>query len=307
MTNGTTPPLELADGRTVSLPVPSEFGGIPIQPVSELQPYLKMLLYGKPGAGKTRFAAEASFVPAMSPVLVMTPDASEADTLKAQAPDAIHAMINKFQDFWDIYGEAAKGIKDPNRIPFKTIIIDTGTEAQKLSMNNIMTDLVKKGRPGGGEVNPDVPSVREWGQSISEMRRVLRSFRDLPVNFIVNCHETSSRDNRGVSWYVPDLPGKLANQVAGMFSSVCYLYVSATTEREGNKNIIVSEQRRLLTGFVEGYVCKSRSGTLPRVMIDPWIGELYELVTGRTGGQRHRPTENGTTETENGPTVLETE
>jgi hypothetical protein len=268
------------------LPVPSTFGGVPVAQVSELQTSMKVLLYGRPGAGKTWLAAQASNVPAMSPVAYMTSDASEADTLKKAAPLAYHLPIKKFDDFWNIYNDAAVGLKDPSKLPFKTVVIDTGTEAERMWMRDIRTDLVIRGtRPGGGEINVDVPSVREWGQSISGMRRLVRAFRELPVNFIVTAHEKEMRDNAGVTWFKPDFPGKLANQAAGMFSCVWYVHVVAERELDttsaSRRHIITSERRILLTGFTEGFVCKTRAGTLPRVVEEPDMAQLYKAVTGR--------------------------
>ena len=264
------------------IPIPDSFGGIPCAPVSDLQPYMKLLLYGRPGAGKTYLASQASKVPAMSPVAYMSSDASEADTLKKAAPGAIHLPISKWSEFWDVYNAAAVGIKDPSRIPFRTMIIDTGTEAERMWMRDIMVDLEKNGRPSGGEVNVDVPSVREWGQSISGMRRLVRAFRDLPVNLIVTAHETEMRDNAGITWFKPDFPGKLKNQIAGMFSCVWYIYTKAEQEMDGKRKVIVSEQRLLLTGYTEGFVCKTRAGTLPRVVQEPQMADLYSAVTGRS-------------------------
>lgn len=264
------------------LVVPDTFGGIPVTQANKLNPYMKGLVYGKPGAGKTRLVARACKVPAMSPVAYMTSDDSEADTLTKAAPEAHHIPIKKFEDFWKVYDDAAKGLRDPNKIPFRTFIIDTGTEAERMWMRDIMVDLMQKGRSTGGEVNIDVPSVREWGQSISGMRRLIRAFRDLPVNFIVTAHEKEMRDNAGITWFKPDFPGKLANQAAGMFSCVWYIYTKQETEREGNRNIVVSEQRLLLTGYTQGFVCKTRADTLPRVVVDPDMATLFEAVTGRS-------------------------
>jgi len=128
----------------------------------------------------------------------------------------------------------------------------------------------------------DVPSVREWGQSISGMRRLVRAFRDLPVNLIVTAHETEMRDNAGITWFKPDFPGKLKNQIAGMFSCVWYIYTKAEQEMDGKRKVIVSEQRLLLTGYTEGFVCKTRAGTLPRVVQEPQMADLYSAVTGRS-------------------------
>jgi hypothetical protein len=116
------------------------------------------------------------------------------------------------------------------------------------------------------------------------MRRLVRGFRDLPINFIMCCHEAESRDTRGVNWIKPDLPGKLGNQVAGMFSNVVYLYTKQDLEQEGRNKIVVGERRLLLTGLTEGYVAKSRTGELPRVMEEPTMAQLYRLITGTDHG-----------------------
>jgi hypothetical protein len=142
-----------------------------------------------------------------------------------------------------------------------------------------MTQLEKTGRPGGGEVNVDVPSVREWGQSISQVRRIIRGFRNLPVNFIFICHETQERDNKGLTWKYPDLPGKLKNQAAGMFSNVFYLYVKQDLAAEGRGSKVVTEEHHcLLTGLVEGHVAKSRTGAFDRVLVDAHLADIYHGI-----------------------------
>jgi hypothetical protein len=256
----------------------TDFGGVPIAPIRDKPQYMKALVYGKPGVGKTTLVAQAQKIPGMSPVLFMTPDQAEADTLRKEAPDAQVAFIRKFSQFDQIYKAAAKLSAAGTPIPFKTFVVDTGTEAQKLSMNDIMTALLISGRPGGGEVNFDVPSMREWGESISQMRTLVRHFRDLPVNFIMNCHEAEAKDNRSINWIVPDLPGKLKNQVCGMFSNVFYLGVERTTVTEGRSKIVEAERRILLTGLTEGYLAKSRTGLFERVVQEPKLEDLYKAI-----------------------------
>jgi hypothetical protein len=256
----------------------TEFGGVPISPIRDKPQYMKALLYGKPGVGKTTLVAQAQKIPGMTPVLFMTPDQAEADTLRKVAPDAQVAFIRRFSQFDQIYKAAAKLAGAGVPIPFNTFVIDTGTEAQKLSMNDIMAQLLISGRPGGGEVNFDVPSMREWGESISQMRTLFRHFRDLPVNLLVTCHEAEAKDNRSINWIVPDLPGKLKNQVCGMFSNVFYLAVERTTVTEGRTKIVEAERRVLLTGLTEGYQAKSRTGLFERVLQDPTLEELYKAI-----------------------------
>jgi AAA domain len=259
---------------------PQAFAGFPVAQVRQRPQYLKLLIYGKPGSGKTYLAAQAQYVPAMSPVLYLTPDEAELDTLRRAAPDAISMPISSWRQMEAVWGECRKIAYTPGgELPFRTVVVDTGTEAQKLSMRDIMADLLVNGRPGGGEVNVDVPSVREWGQSISQIRRMVRAFRDLPVNFIMCCHETSEKANNGITWTYPDLPGKLKNQVSGMFSNVFYLYVKQDTEPEGKQKIVTAERRCLLTGLTEGFVAKSRTGSFPRVVVNGEMKDLYEGIT----------------------------
>jgi hypothetical protein len=263
---------------TELVPTISDFGGVPCGPIRNKPQYMKALIYGKPGVGKTTLVSQAARIPGMAPVMFMTPDAAEADTLRKSAPEAIVAMINKFGQFDMIYKAAAKLASSGQPIPFKTFVIDTGTEAQKLSMNDIMTDLVLHGRPGGGEVNFDVPSQREWGESINQIRTLVRHFRDLPVNFIMTCHEAEGKDPRNQAWLTPDLPGKLKNQTCGMFSNVFYLAVERTTQNEGRTKIVSAERRMLLTGLTEGFQAKSRTGLFERVVYDPKLEDLYQAI-----------------------------
>jgi hypothetical protein len=108
------------------------------------------------------------------------------------------------------------------------------------------------------------------------MRKYLRMFRDLPMNFIFLCHETSERDNKGVLWKRPDLPGKLANQVAGLFDQVMYLYTKEVGAGDETRPTEIT--RFLLTGALEGYVTKDRSGNLPLVVQAPNMNDIYELI-----------------------------
>jgi hypothetical protein len=142
---------------------PTSFGGFPVQQVRTRPRYAKVMIYGKPGSGKTHLAAQATYVSGMTPVLYLVPDSAELDTLLKAAPDAMTMHVATWQQFEDVWMEAKKIAAQTGTLPFKTVVVDTGTEAQKLSMRDIMGYLMINGRPGGGEVNIDVPSVREWG------------------------------------------------------------------------------------------------------------------------------------------------
>jgi hypothetical protein len=273
------------------VPTVTSFAGFPAGPVRDRPHFIKLLLYGLPGAGKTYLAGQAANIPEMSPVLYLVPDAAELDTLRHVAPYVTAMEVHTWAQMEAVELEASRLAHTPSSggLPFKTVVVDTGTEAQKLNMKDTMFELEKTGRPGGGEVNIDVPSVREWGSSISAMRRMIRTFRDLPANFIMCCHQTQERDNKGLTWTYPDLPGKLSNQAAGMFSNVFYLYVKQDTATEGKSKIITDEKHCLLTGLAEGYVAKSRTGTFPRVLVDATLEDIYRGIVSQPDDMPSQP------------------
>jgi hypothetical protein len=91
------------------------------------------------------------------------------------------------------------------------------------------------------------------------------------------CHETEDRDNKGLLWRKPDLPGKLASQGAAFFDQVMYLYTKQVAE--GDESSATNVKRVLMTGALEGFVTKDRSGNLPLLMVDPNMNSIYKLIT----------------------------
>jgi len=155
---------------------------------------------------------------------------------------------------------------------FQTAVIDTGTELQKINMDSVMARTLS----AHPDRDPDVPGLHDWGASTNAMRKYLRLYRDLPMNFIFLCHEQTERDNKGVMWKRPDLPGKLTNQAAGLFDQVMYLYTKEGDK--GDETRPTEIRRMLLTGALEGYVTKDRSGNLPLVVVEPNMNDIFELI-----------------------------
>jgi hypothetical protein len=157
--------------------------------------------------------------------------------------------------------------------PYRSIGLDSLTEIQKFSMYNIMEDVVAK-EPTR---DPDIPSVREWGKSIEQIRRLVRAFRDLPMNVVFTALVKHDKDNKtGTVHTKPMLPGKLADEVAGFLDIVSYYYV---------KNIDVGgesvRKRLLLTGATESTVAKDRSGGLPLILEEPTMRDIYDYAITR--------------------------
>lgn len=258
---------------------PTAFAGIPMAPVRETKRNINLLIYGDPGAGKTHLAATADHVPAMRPVLYLNVEGGDM-TLRHAAPE-VRKLPAEGNLSWpqletvyhELHRQCYGDIAENEFVP-RTVVLDSGTELQKINMAQLMAELVTL--EPDKKHDPDIPDLRRWGKSSEQMRRWIRRYRDLPLNFIMVCHATEDKDNMtGLVSHKPQLPGKLANEVAGFFDVVVYLYVKQE-EIEGKGTQTV---RKLLTGALEGYVAKDRSGNLPLAMVNPTMKEIYELIT----------------------------
>jgi AAA domain len=259
------------------VPSPKTFAGIPLAPVRQTQSNVNILIYGMPGVGKTFLAATADHVPAMRPVIYLNIEGGDM-TLRHAAPEIRKVPAEgsltwpQFEQVYDVLARQCYNGAEPDEYKPRTVIIDTGTEVQKMNMQYIMGELVTS-EPDKYDL--DVPDIRRWGKNGEQMRRWIRRYRDLPLNVIMCAHEQIDKDNMtGLTMHKPQFSGKLAQEVAGFFDIVVYLYVK-TEERDGQTVPV----RKLLTGSLEGYVAKDRSGNLPHVVEDPTMQTIFEYVT----------------------------
>jgi hypothetical protein len=257
-----------------------QFAGVPMAPVRTASaPNTNTMLYGRPGSGKTFLTATAELSKLMAPMLYVSCE-SGSSTIRQVAPDimvvpdpAVSGSVT-WEQFEAIYDELDRQCYNTKDGPeFRTVAVDTGTELQKINMAWVM-GITLKDHP---DRDPDVPGLHDWGKSSNRMRTVIRRFRDLPMNFIFVCHEQEDRDNKGLLWKKPDLPGKLANQAAAFFDQVMYLYTKQISE--GDETTATNIKRVLMTGALEGFVTKDRSGKLPLLMVDPTMDQIFTLIT----------------------------
>lgn len=232
--------------------------GLPVSKVIDQQPFINMMIYGNSGAGKTRLAGSADAVPALRRILFIDVEGGTL-TLRNTPYNQIEVIrVKSWSDMESVYNELNAG-----RHGFNTVIIDSLTEIQKMSMDQIMRRLVEE----NDSRDADVPGVREWNINIEQTRKYVRKFRDLPVNTIFTALEHSEKNARtGATKRKPSLSGKVKDEVAAFLDIVVYLY----TKEVGDEN-----KRILLTGQTEDTVAKDRSSLLPMIIEDPTMEIIY--------------------------------
>lgn len=219
----------------------------------------KVLLYGDPGMGKTTAAALSP-----KPLIINC----EGGTLSLNKFKKFHKQLDikvmrpdSIQDLQDLFWYLKSGNHDR-----QTVILDSLTEIQQMSMDEILVDPKRDEK-----YDRDTPMLQDYGKNTNQMRKLVRAFRDLPMNVVFTCLAEDRKDEEDGSIKVtPALTPKLANDVMGYVDVVGYMFTA------GDKDKPV---RKVLTQPKGKYLAKDRSGMLGIGMEDPTLFHIFNKVT----------------------------
>lgn len=232
-------------------------------------PYLNMLIYGEPGAGKTYLCSTAQDSDETKPILFC--DVEGGVTTIRKRPDIDVVPVRSMSDIERVHNEV---FRDPNY--YRTIIIDSLSELQKLDMRSVMEQF-KKDSQNPDRIDVDVPHQKAWGKSGERVRRIVRAFRDLPCNTIMTTLlgyefevDDKDKETKQVKLFYPMLPGKLKGEVPGFFDVVGYLVADADRNGKVKRTLQVAKTKRV--------VAKDRTGSLGLVVQDPNIPMMWDMI-----------------------------
>ncbi len=194
--------------------------------------FLKILVYGQAGSGKTRLAATLS-----NPVII----SAEAGLLSLRDHKIAAVEVKSVSDLEEIYGRL-RDAEDPDFGGFDWVVLDSITEIAEQVLAK-EKELVSDNR-------------QAYGNLATHVTGLIKAFRDLPRNVYMSAKCARIKDDAtGAMHYGVDMPGsKLGPAVPYLFDEVFALL----THRNEDGDVLA----RLQTNRTPEYEAKDRSGAL---------------------------------------------
>lgn len=126
---------------------------------------------------------------------------------------------------------------------------------------------------GKSRNDPDLIELQDYGVTGVQLRRVLRSLRDLEMHVFFSSHAKLTEDPRLGRVTLPDLSGQLAEEIAGLVSTSGYLALSE--DEDGNP------ERLLLLHSYPKYRTKVRTPwnqEAPAEIVNPDVTEILNVL-----------------------------
>jgi hypothetical protein len=228
----------------------------------ESQPYVKMVLHGAEGVGKTTFTADApnpTFVDFERSTDTLAHDDRYKEIPVLRPGLQEDGSVVRMKDVF-AYAKAVIGKYD-------TIIFDTVTSMQIFYMNEYMADIEKK----NSNRDKYIRFQGDYGYATNELTDFFLFLQNAPINVIFNAHSDFERneENRLVA-IRPSLTPRVWGNLRAFISVVAY-YEKITTGM-GDK---AKTERRLYLNSTNVITAKNRLQIKETYIVDPTFKELF--------------------------------
>lgn len=266
--NGPTPGLNAArPSSTVASPTQAKTL-FQITSLEATKTWLKCLVFGMHGAGKTEFAGTSADVADMQNIFIVNAEKGhltimETDRIfnkdkiflaNCDTIDQVEQMRQwliahcRYRDEGNV--EKLLSLSEQTGMPlnedgspkvFRTVVIDSLTEIQVFAMNKTL------GMNNNMSLTADIPDS-EWAhynKILNRMGILMRAFRDLPMHVIFLAQEDFKQDETKKFHYQPMLMGQMAQRVSGFVDLAGFLTVETGDQGKSVRRLTIQPQNRV--------------------------------------------------------------
>jgi hypothetical protein len=214
---------------------------------SEYGRWIKALIVGEPGAGKTLISS------------------TWPNVLYASAEGGLMSVADRGLPYQEI--DSADSLlslrmaldNDPatrERIlgfPVDTVIIDTIDEVQRILIKEQIAETKKESM-----------QLQDWGKVGEQMQSLIRGFRNLDMHVVFTCHikETSDAES-GKLYFKPGMQGAISDQIAGLVDLAVLIKANVKTVVVNNQTEKQIVRHIQTVPDLQHPWIKDRSGKLP--------------------------------------------
>ncbi len=209
--------------------------------------YIKALITGSPGAGKTLFSSTFP-----NPLFLIT----EPGLMSVADRNVPYIAITSSDHLMTIkkaLEQSPKVRATQFGLQVDTVVIDTTDELQQLLIVERLKDIKK-----------DSLTLQDYGWLKERTAAILKGFRNLDMHVIFTSHLKDSHDDiTGVTYRKPGLTGSICDEIAG------YVDLAVLLKAQPGVEIINKESVRVINRFIQTFPdtqhdwIKDRSGKLP--------------------------------------------
>ena len=233
-----------------------------IKPASEIQPFVKMAVYGRNKVGKTTFACTSD-----KKTLLIDCNERGYDSVRDRGNVQVYDL-GKWEDLDPIYWYLRGGKHD-----YEVVVIDTITMLAAVGMKWVLKDDSER----DFNRDPITPDKRSWGKLGENIKEMITRFRNLPMHVVFTAQEktTTAEDEDGgvISEIHPELSPAPRSYLLSAVGIIGRLYL-----REVEKDDKKSMERRMLLGAHPKYIAGNRYKELKYVEINPTLGKFLAKI-----------------------------
>lgn len=249
-----------------------------IQPVSELETNLVMLVYGRSGTGKTAFGATFP-----KPCLFIDTNERGTETIK-QVEDVDVIRIVEWSEFDELYWALVNGeaVSQTTGEPYASIVVDQVTNLQDIGM----AEVRRRSRKGRDELF----TQKMWGQLSGMIKQSVSDWRELADNYhlLFIAHERvfegGDDDEEAIE---PSIGARVMPSVGsfldGAVDSIGSTYIKERWETEDKEEVRHVDYCMRL-GPHAFYSTKIRrpptAGPIPEFIVDATFDKIRDLIAG---------------------------